>query len=74
MRSGKQDLYPRFQFDENANTIPAIRRVLKVVPKDAQGWSLLSWFETRNALLKGRKPMDMLAQDSAAAQIYSRED
>jgi hypothetical protein len=79
VRSGNRDLYPAFQFAENAEPLQVVQKILKIVPKEAQGWSLLSWFEARNALLKSRKPSEVLASEPAAvlraaARFYSRDD
>ena len=79
IQSGNRDLYAAFQFDEDAEPRPVIKDVLKIIPEDARGWSLLSWFDAKNVLLNGRKPSEVLASDaaavlSAAARFYSRED
>ena len=79
VRSGNRDLYPAFQFAENAQPLPVLQKILKHVPKEAQGWPLLSWFDARNALLKNRKPSEVLASEPtavvrAAARFYSRDD
>ncbi len=79
VRSGNRDLYPAFQFAENAEPLQVVQKILKIVPKEAQGWSLLSWFEARNALLENRKPSEVLASEPAAvlraaARFYSRDD
>jgi hypothetical protein len=65
VRSGNRNLYPAFQFAENAELLPVVLKILKIVPKEAQGWPLLSWFEARNAFLKNRKPSEVLASESA---------
>ena len=74
VREGRNYLYPRFQLD--AAPLDAVVDVLKVVPEDARGWPLLSWFEAPSTLLDGRKPSDILAKDpaavrAAAADFYS---
>jgi hypothetical protein len=79
VRSGNRDLYPAFQFAENAQPLPVVQKILKIVPKEARGWSLLSWFEARNAFLKNRKPSEVVASEPAAvlraaARFYSRDD
>lgn len=79
VRDSKQDLYPAFQFDENAEPRAEMSQVLQAVPEGARGWPLLSWFEARNELLNGRKPSDLLAIDPAAVvraaeRFYSRDD
>jgi len=79
VRSSKSDLYPAFQFSDNAEPLSIIEEILKVVPAEAQGWSLLSWFEAQNTLLDQRKPSEVLADDplavlNAATRFYSRDD
>jgi hypothetical protein len=79
VRVSKRDLYPVFQFDGNAEPLPALERILRSVPVEAQSWPLLSWFEAKNVLLKGRKPSEALANEpaaviKAAARFYSRDD
>src|SRR6185312_14056627 len=76
VREGRNYLYPRFQFDQDAAPLAAVADVLKVVPEDARGWPLLSWFEAPSTLLGGRKPSEVLAKDptgvrEAAADFYS---
>jgi hypothetical protein len=68
VREGRNYLYPRFQFTQDASPLDALVDVLKVVPEDARGWPLLSWFEAPSGLLGGRKPIDVLAQDPAAVR------
>jgi hypothetical protein len=75
VREGRNYLYPRFQFDDDDAPLEVIAEVLKVIPKDAQGWPLLSWFDAPSALLNGRKPRETLARDpvavkAAAADFY----
>ena len=76
IRQGRNFLYPRFQFTQDAAPLDAVADVLKVVPEDARGWPLLSWFEAPSTLLGGRKPSEVLAKDpvavrAAAADFYS---
>jgi len=76
VREGRNYLYPRFQFDPDAAPLDAVADVLKVVPEDASGWPLLSWFEAPSTMLGGRKPSEVLAKDpaavrAAAADFYS---
>ena len=76
VREGRNYLYPRFQFTQDAAPLDAIAEILKVVPEDARGWPLLSWFEAPSTLLGGRKPTEVLAKDpaavrTAAADFYS---
>jgi hypothetical protein len=79
VRSSKRDLYPAFQFSDNAEPLPIIEEILKVVPAEARGWSLLSWFEAQNTLLDQHKPSEVLADEplavlNAATRFYSRDD
>jgi hypothetical protein len=76
VRQGRSYLYPRFQFTQDAAPLDAVADVLKVVPEDARGWPLLSWFEAPSTVLGGRKPSEILAKDpaavrAAAADFYS---
>jgi hypothetical protein len=76
VREGRNYLYPRFQFTQDAAPLDAIADILEVVPEDARGWPLLSWFEAPSTLLDGRKPSEVLAKDpaavrTAAADFYS---
>jgi len=78
VKSGSRNLYPAFQFSENAEPLPVVQDILKVVPEASHGWSLLSWFEARNALLGDRKPSELLRNDpdavlSAAERFYSTD-
>lgn len=79
VRSSKQDLYPVFQFDPNAEPLAVMRKIIEAVPTASQGWPLLSWFEARNRLLGGEKPSDLLSTEpervlKAARRFYSRDD
>jgi hypothetical protein len=76
VREGRNYLYPRFQFTQDAAPLDALEDVLKAVPEDAHGWPLLSWFEAPSTLLGGRKPSEVLTTDpaavrAAAADFYS---
>ena len=79
VNEGRRELYPQFEFDDNAAPLPVITEVLKLVPADARGWPLLSWFNAGNVLLDGRKPLELVRQDPeavkrAAADYYSQDD
>lgn len=79
VRSSKRNLYPAFQFNEHAEPLAVMQEILTVVPKKSQGWSLLSWFDAENVLLKGKKPSEAIATEpeavfEAAARFYSRDD
>lgn len=76
---GRRDLYPQFQFDQNAAPLFVIAEILKLVPQDARGWPLLSWFDAGNVLLSGRKPRELLREDPeevkrAAADYYTEDE
>jgi len=76
VRQGRSYLYPRFQFTQDAAPLEAVADVLEVVPEDARGWPLLSWFEAPSTVLGGRKLSEILAKDraavrAAAADFYS---
>jgi hypothetical protein len=76
---GRRDLYPQFQFDDNAAPLPVIAEILKIAPADARGWPLLSWFDAGNVLLGGRRPRELLRQNPkevklAAVDYYSLDE
>jgi hypothetical protein len=73
VREGRNYLYPRFQFTQDAAPLDAIADVLKVVPEDARGWPLLSWFEAPSTLLGRRKPSEVLAMDPAAVRTAAAD-
>jgi hypothetical protein len=73
VREGRNYLYPRFQFTQDASPLDAIADVLKVVPEDARGWPLLSWFEAPSTLLGRRKPSEVLATDPAAVRTAAAD-
>jgi hypothetical protein len=73
VREGRNYLYPRFQFDQDAAPLEAVADVLKVVPEDARGWPLLSWFEAPSTLLGGRTPSDVVAKDPAAVRAAAAD-
>jgi hypothetical protein len=68
VREGRNYLYPSFQFTQDAAPLEGVAETLNVVPEDARGWPLLSWFEAPSVLLDGRKPSDVIAEDSAAVR------
>jgi hypothetical protein len=75
---GRRDLYPKLEFDDNAAPLPVIAEILKLVPTDARGWPLLSWFNAGNVLLDGRKPLELLrdkpeAVKRAATDYYTQD-
>lgn len=73
VREGRTYLYPHFQFDQDAAPLDVVADVLKVVPEDALGWPLLSWFEAPSTLLGGRKPSEVLAKDAAAVRAAAAD-
>jgi hypothetical protein len=68
VREGRNYLYPSFQFTSDAAPLDGLAEILNVVPEDARGWPLLSWFEAPSVLLGGRKPSEVVAKDSAAVR------
>jgi hypothetical protein len=79
VRFSKQDRYPAFQFDDDAEPLPIMHSILVDLPKPARSWPLLSWFEAKNVLLGGRKPADVIAQEPeavlrAARHFFARDD
>ena len=57
-----QDHYPRYLLDDDFRPLPAAEQVLGAL----EGFSahrLASWFESRNGLLRGARPREVLASD-----------
>jgi hypothetical protein len=73
IRDAGEDQYPRFQFDTEGLPLPAMAMILNRVPEPARGWPVLSWFATSNARLAGRKPHEVLREDSLAVRDAARD-
>ena len=57
-----QDHYPRYLLDDSFRPLPAAEQVLEALP----GFSpdrLASWFESRNGLLGGKRPRELLGTE-----------
>lgn len=62
LNHGGQDHYPRYLFGDDFRPLAAAEEVLNVL----QGFSasrLASWFESRNGLLGGQRPRELLASE-----------
>ena len=57
-----QDHYPRYLLDEHFRPLPAAEQVLQELEGFSAG-RLASWFESRNGLLGGERPRDVIASD-----------
>jgi len=70
---------PMFQLDVQALTPkPEPQDVRAALPPAWSGWAVASWFAQPNAMLDGRKPVDLIEADAAvvqkAAQVFSAPD
>lgn len=55
---------PMFQFDADDLTIkPAVQAVRAALPELGSGWAVAVWFASRNELLEGRRPVDLLEDE-----------
>jgi hypothetical protein len=62
VRSGREWLYPRFQFDASSKPVrpfPEIKTILAALPSDSTGWDHLNWFLEPNPLLDEKAPLDV---------------
>lgn len=57
--------YPRFQFGENAQPLPAIARVLAAL-EPLGPWQTVLWFVTASGWLGDRRPVDLLKDEPEA--------
>ncbi len=57
-----QDHYPRYLLDDDFRPLPGSERVLEVLESFSAN-RLASWFESRNGLLDGMRPREVLASD-----------
>lgn len=55
----KSELYPAFEFDEDGEPRPVIRRVLEAIG-GRDGWELALWFTAANSWLDDKRPVDLL--------------
>ncbi|SAL51219.1 hypothetical protein AWB72_05413 [Caballeronia concitans] len=67
-----QTLYPLYVFDELGNPIPEVAKVLKIF-KGYRPFRVASWFESTNALLRGKRPRELLGSDPAAVVEAARD-
>jgi len=68
VRYQKSELYPAFQFDEDGEPRPVIRRVLEAVG-GRDGWALALWFTAANGWLDDKRPVDLLDEAEREDEI-----
>jgi hypothetical protein len=62
VRSGREWLYPRFQFDAGLKPVrpfPEVKTILAALPPDSTGWDHLQWFLDPNSLLSHQSPLEV---------------
>jgi hypothetical protein len=81
VRSGREWLYPRFQFDARLKPVrpfPEIKAILAALAPDPTGWDHLQWFLDSNPQLNGQTPLNFWnvsrEQVVEAAQKGSSDD
>ena len=52
--------YPKFQFDDHGKPRKVIAEIIKIFDEDNPGWQLALWFTTPNAVLEGKKPVELI--------------
>ncbi|HHQ6627687.1 MULTISPECIES: hypothetical protein [Serratia] len=60
LKKGATQLFPRYALDDNYRPLPVMAVLLASFKNLKHGWGLAQWFATSNALLAGRRPMEML--------------
>jgi len=63
--SGRADLYPAFQFDVHGQPRPVIAEVLRHLEQESD-WTRALWWTSPSGWLDGRRPVDMLDEDTAS--------
>ncbi len=63
--SGRTDLYPAFQFDEDGKPRPAIAEVLRQLAGESD-WAIALWWTAPSGWLDGRLPLSVLDTDPQA--------
>jgi hypothetical protein len=62
-----QTVYPAFQFDDDGHLRPIVEEVLHHLPTDRMSpWEVALWWTADNGWLGGRRPVDVLDDDSRA--------
>jgi len=81
VRSGREWLYPRFQFDARLKPVrpfQEIKTILATLAPDPTGWDHLQWFLDSNSQLHGKAPLNIWnvsrEQVVQAAQKGSSDD
>lgn len=65
--------FPAFQFDNEGQPLPTVRRVLDALGGSLRGWEIALWFTTPNGYLEGSRPVDLVRRapdDVVAAAAY----
>lgn len=52
--------YPKFQFDDHGKPRKVMTEIIKIFDEDTPGWQLALWFTTPNAVLDGKKPVELI--------------
>ena len=70
IKKGRANLFPRVQFNEDAQPIQGLKEVLPVLKKaGADGWGQLLFLLNSNDRLDGQRPIDVLRKGGEAASV-----
>lgn len=73
--SGREYLYPQFQFDlESGRLMPEMKHLLDILPKDRSGWRQAFWLFQNHARLQGRPPAEVFQKEPDAVIEAARSD
>ncbi len=71
VRSGRAQLYPRFQFADGG-PLPIIRDILKRLPDGMTPWQTALWFHSGNGWLDGKSPDEALGDEEVVLRAAER--
>ena len=69
--SGRNDLYPAFQFDAHGRPRPTVREVLRHLAESSD-WGRALWGNSPSGWLGDRRPLDVLDEDPTAVVEAAR--
>jgi hypothetical protein len=69
--SGRNDLYPAFQFDAHGQPRPAVREVLRHLVESSD-WGRALWWNSPSGWLGDRRPLEVLDEDPNAVVEAAR--
>lgn len=66
-------IFPEYIFDENAQPIASVKKVLDILGGEKGSWAIVFWFESINSWLGNTKPKDALREEDKLIFSATRE-